>query len=92
MFGSITYGEMLLVGAFALLLFGSRLPEVARSLGGTYRELKKNVNEFTREFNSAQTYEPPPRRIEVVEEQEEVKQGSTAPKFAPPPPEDPPVG
>lgn len=86
----MSYGEMLLIGAFALLLFGSRLPEVARSLGGTYRELKKNLDGFQREFNAVQTYEPP-KRVEVDRESEVesvVENRTTAPKFAPPPDED----
>ena len=43
MFGGIGTGEMVLMGVVALMLFGSRLPEVARNLGGTYRQLKRSV-------------------------------------------------
>ena len=39
--------EWIIVGLIALLLFGSRLPHVARSLGGSLREFKKGVKEGT---------------------------------------------
>lgn len=59
MFGGLGYGEMLLCGVIALLLFGSRLPEVARNLGGSYRELRKHLTDFQREFSAMDKYEPP---------------------------------
>ncbi len=50
MFGSIGYPELILLGVVAILLFGSRLPEVARSLGGSYREFRKSLNELKTNF------------------------------------------
>ncbi|MFN9916363.1 MAG: twin-arginine translocase TatA/TatE family subunit, partial [Pirellulaceae bacterium] len=59
------YTEMLLFGMIALLLFGAKLPDCARSLGGTYRELRKSMNEFQREFQGLDRLDspPPPRRF-----------------------------
>ncbi len=37
--------ELLIVGVIALLLFGKRLPEVARSLGQGIVEFKKGVQD-----------------------------------------------
>ena len=37
--------EMLIVGAIAILLFGNRLPVVARSLGQGIVEFKKSLND-----------------------------------------------
>ncbi len=37
--------EIAIVGAVAVLLFGSRLPSVARSLGKSMTEFKKGLNE-----------------------------------------------
>ncbi len=37
--------EMCIIGAVALLLFGSRLPKVCRSVGQSVSELKKGLNE-----------------------------------------------
>ena len=45
MFSGIGTFEMMLFGVVALLLFGAKLPEVARNLGGTYRGLKRSVVE-----------------------------------------------
>jgi sec-independent protein translocase protein TatA len=83
MFG-LGYSEMVLFGIIALVLFGSRLPEVARSLGGSYRELKNSVSEFQREFQSIERYEPPRPKVTSSWQQEEVLEETTAPRFQPP--------
>ncbi len=44
MFG-IGYMELIIVGIIAVLLFGKRLPEVARSLGSTFVQFKKGLND-----------------------------------------------
>ncbi len=80
MFGGIGTFEMIAFGVLALMLFGSKLPEVARNLGGTYRSLKKNVDEFKREFNAVDTYEPP--KLSSVRQHDEPDVIETsAPKF-----------
>jgi sec-independent protein translocase protein TatA len=38
--------EWLIIGVVMLLLFGSRLPSVARSIGDALREFKKGVHEI----------------------------------------------
>ena len=82
MLGNLGYFEMMLFGVVALMLFGSRLPEVARNLGGTYRGLKRSVDEFKREFQAVETYEPKSPRMNQEAENEPSE--STAPKFSPP--------
>ncbi len=82
MFNGIGTFEMMLFGVVALLLFGSKLPEVARNLGGTYRGLKRSVDDFKREFQAIETYEPKTIRKDKQEEPEPLE--STAPKFTPP--------
>lgn len=45
--------EMIIVGIIALLLFGKRLPEVARSLGKGIVEFKKGMNGIEDEIHNA---------------------------------------
>lgn len=49
--GGIGSLEMVLIGVVAVLLFGSRLPEVARSLGQSYQQLRKGLDEVKSSFN-----------------------------------------
>lgn len=52
MFPGVGTGEMLTLGVIALLLFGKRLPEVARSFGQGLAEFKKGMSGFQKEFNN----------------------------------------
>ena len=52
LFENFGLGEILLILAVLLLLFGaSRLPEVARSLGRSSNEFKKGLREGSRELD-----------------------------------------
>jgi sec-independent protein translocase protein TatA len=88
------YSEMLLFGMIALLLFGAKLPDVARTLGGTYRELKKSVGDFQKEFQGLSQLDVPPpssssrsrdREESSEEDSNPSKKSTTAAKFEPPP-------
>ena len=74
--------ELVIFGTIALLLFGKRLPEVARSLGKGIVEFKKGVRGIEDEvqqstYSSTSSSTPRPA---APEEAPEV----TAPKFEPP--------
>jgi sec-independent protein translocase protein TatA len=45
--------HMLIFGIVAILLFGNRLPSVARSLGRSLVEFKRGMNELEGEFHSS---------------------------------------
>lgn len=76
--------ELMVVGIVAILLFGSKLPDVARSLGGSYRELRKGLNEFQDQVRVADFNKPPEKPQPVERDEEEHYTETTAPKFVPP--------
>jgi sec-independent protein translocase protein TatA len=78
--------EVMIVGVIAILLFGNRLPEVAKSIGKGFNEFKRGMHGIEDEIHSASrtTSKPAPSRpSRSIEDREE----SSAPKFEPPPAE-----
>lgn len=75
--------EMIIFGVIALLLFGKRLPEVARSLGKGVTEFKRGLSGFERELTSTtgsrSNYVAPSRPIP-----DDIRIETKAPKFEPP--------
>lgn len=93
MFNGLGTTEMMLLGVIALLLFGSRLPEMARRFGATYRDLRGKVDEFQREFRDWDKEDPSstsnrPTSYLSPPEDEPKKTEPTTPKFVPPPEDD----
>ena len=76
--GQIGMPEMIIFGIIAVLLFGSRLPSVARSLGKSIVEFKKGMNDLQSEVKSS-VYSEPTARVGYSEHSE-----PAAPKFEPP--------
>jgi sec-independent protein translocase protein TatA len=75
--------ELMIVGAVAILLFGSKLPSVARSLGQSMNQFKKGMSELQDEIrNPGSTSKPAASstRYHEIDDRDE----STAPKFEPP--------
>lgn len=81
MFGSIGYQELLLLGVVAILLFGKRLPDVARSWGSSYRELRRNLNEIKTSF-SVDAYDASKPRRAALDYDDRINE--SAPRFVPP--------
>ena len=86
--GGIGGPEMLIVGVIALLLFGKRLPEVARSLGQGMGQFKKGLAGLQDEFNKASEPDPPKKKLTAsapASTASEPQDEWTAPRFEPPP-------
>jgi sec-independent protein translocase protein TatA len=47
------FGGLLILGVLAVLLFGERLPEVARTVGKSLMEFKKMMSGFENEIRDA---------------------------------------
>ncbi len=69
-------GELMVILLLALLLFGGKLPEVARNFGRSVGELKRSLAETTRPLRDAQG----------EMEREMAETGEEAPRPAPPGP------
>jgi sec-independent protein translocase protein TatA len=91
MLNGFSYTEIILFGVIALMLFGSRLPDVARNFGRTYRDLRKKVDDFQREFKDWDK-DPVPSKSNIrptyFQDDQPSKNEPKAPKFIPPPPSD----
>ncbi|QDT16011.1 Sec-independent protein translocase subunit TatA/TatB [Alienimonas californiensis] len=87
--GGIGAPELLIFGTIALLLFGKRLPEVARSLGQGVGQFKKGLSGLQEEFNKAS--EPPPKKkpepAAIAATADDDREEWSAPAFSPPPAE-----
>ncbi len=89
MFGLSPF-ELVVIGVIAVVLFGGNLPDVARKLGGSYREFRRGLNEVQQQFRMAE-YEAKktlsslddPKSKSSVEEEDDTS-GPSAPKFTPP--------
>ena len=76
--------EMMLVAIIALLLFGKRLPEVARSLGKGIVEFKKGIRGIEDEVESAVYSADVPSAPSTRPVPSDESEDLTAPKFEPP--------
>ncbi|MEN1680671.1 MAG: twin-arginine translocase TatA/TatE family subunit [Planctomycetota bacterium] len=70
--------ELAIVGVIAVLLFGSQLPSVARSMGKSLTEFKKGMQGITDEVSSA-AYSEPADSIDYSD-----RQVPSGPAFDPP--------
>ncbi len=83
--------EAMVIGIIAVVLFGGNLPEVARKLGGSYREFRRGLNEVQQQFRMAEyeakqalSMDDSPKSISVDEEEDDEPSEPSAPKFTPP--------
>ena len=80
--------EMVIVGIVAVLLFGKRLPEVAKSLGKSYNEFRKGLNDLQSSVDYT-NYTTPASSTSSGAGYDDYDDYDepTAPKFEPPPSE-----
>ena len=78
--------EMLIFGVIAVLLFGSRLPEVGRSLGKSLMEFKKGLQGIESELHAAihQPTKSSTGHSAARLRESDDRDVPTAPKFVPP--------
>ncbi len=86
MFGLSPF-ELMVIGVIAVVLFGGTLPEVARKIGGSYREFRRGLNDIQQQFRMAEyeasralSMDETPKTNNDEDEPEE----PSAPKFKPP--------
>jgi sec-independent protein translocase protein TatA len=88
--GGIGSFEMVLLGIVAVILFGGRLPEVARSLGQTYGQFRKGLDELKSNFDQEMDMELKKDLSAITHELEEDLDDHTeeplpdTPQFSPP--------
>ena len=82
MIGGMGFQEMAIIAVVAILLFGKRLPDVAKSFGQSYRQFREGLNDIQRsmsttDYGNHQQISYTDTESAVAEDYEE----PTAPKF-----------
>ncbi len=78
--------ELVVVGIVAVLLFGKKLPEVARSLGKSYNEFRRGLHDIQSSVDYREPYTPSKSYSAPRDDYDDYDE-PTAPKFEPPPAE-----
>lgn len=77
--------ELMIIGVVAVLLFGKRLPEVAKSLGQSYSQFRKGLNDLQSSINYSDSYTAPKSKPSSRSAYDDDYDEPTTPKFEPPP-------
>ena len=92
MFG-LTFQELLIIGIIAIVLFGKRLPEVAKTLGQQYSKFRRSLSDLQSQVNLHEIYDPKPTGSSYASKPRpsygsfDDHDEATAPRFEPPPSE-----
>lgn len=81
--------EVIIIGVIAVLLFGKKLPEVARSVGSSYRQFKAGLTDIQSTVDMSDSYSSKSSSRSYSRSQDDYDDydEATAPKFEPPPSE-----
>lgn len=84
--------ELIIVGIIAVLLFGKRLPEVAKSLGKHYSEFRRGLADIQSQMNLSDIYSSTSHSsssytASSTSSEYDDYEAVSAPKFEPPPAE-----
>ena len=98
--GGIGTGELLIIGVLAVILFGSKLPDVARNFGKSYQQFRKGLSDIQTSFStdldsksSSNGYGNSSRdRIKHYKDAADDPDPPSVPRVVPPPAESPTSG
>jgi sec-independent protein translocase protein TatA len=76
-------GELMVILVVAVILFGSRLPEVARNLGASYQQFRKGLYEIQSSLSADLDSQPKNRSISYRDYNDDFDAPPT-PSFTPP--------
>ena len=80
MFG-LGISEFTIVAIVAVLLFGKRLPEVAKSVGASYKQFREGLNDIQRSIEIPDTPTPSISHSDYQDDVADDYEEPTAPKF-----------
>jgi len=88
-FGGMGLGEILVIGIVAVLLYGKRLPDVAKDVGKQYHQFKTQLQDIQSEMSKAtsevdRTVRDAKQQLLTFDDDDE----PTAPQFSAPPSDD----
>ena len=67
-FGSLGWGEILIITLIILLLFGAkRIPELMKSVGKGVKSFKEGINEIDEQINQVDDKKPEPKEMKTDE-------------------------
>jgi sec-independent protein translocase protein TatA len=84
--------EVVVIGVIAVILFGGNLPDVARKVGGSYREFRRGLNDMQQQFRMVESQVKKSLDVKLDdkkdsfedEEDDFASSAPKAPKFKPP--------
>jgi len=78
--------EIVIIGIVAVLLFGKKLPEVAKTLGKSYQDFRRGLTDLQSSVDTAAESSETTSHSSIYDDYDDLDE-PTAPKFEPPPSE-----